>query len=296
MAAYAVGSTALMATHTVGITAEHALLLVIVIAGAVAPMRPMVWDWMPFLFVGVMFEDIGSLAAAIGPQAHAVEPITVEHALLGGNVGAIWLQGHLHTPGTLTWYDVLLSIAYLSHFAAPILGGLWVWLRHRRHFGSYLSAYVLVMASGFFVHLLYPVTPPWLAAKHSLLPPVERIVVSVLDNLFGFGRLYAGADPEPNGAVPSLHVAIPVLIVCFVIWLSRTRRLRSWMWLWLLYPLTVCFATIYLGEHYLLDVATGIALGLLCFGAVLLVDRARRVSGARRRRVVPLPAPPAAAG
>jgi len=273
MAAYAVASTALMATHTVGITAEHALLLLIVVLAAVAPMRALVWDWMPFLFVAVMFEDFGSMAATIGPQAHVLQPIGLERALLGGNVATVWLQQRMHAPGTLTAYDWTLSAAYLSHFAAPVVAGLWVWLRHRPRFGAYVSVFVLVMASGFLVHLLYPQTPPWLAARQGALPPVERIDVTVLDRIVGFGRLYSGADPEPNGAMPSLHVALPVMIVCFALWLGPRRRA---MWLLLLYPLTVCFATLYLGEHYLADVLAGIALGLLCFAVV-------RLAGSRRR-------------
>ena len=273
MAVYALASTILMAVHAVGLTAEHALLIVLVLFTAFAPARAFVWDWLPFLFVGVMFTDLGAFLGSIAPKAHASQPVVIEQALFGGQVSVLWLQAHLHVPGTLRWYDVGLAAVYLSHFAAPIVAGLWLWFRHRRYFGAFVAAYMTVMAAGFLVHLTYPQTPPWLAAREGYLPPVERIVVSVLDHLNGFGHLYAGADPEPNGSMPALHMTIPVLITCFVIALSRRRRRLSL--LWLLYPLTMGFAVVYLGEHYVLDVLAGSLLGLLAFAVSFTIAQRR---------------------
>jgi membrane-associated phospholipid phosphatase len=89
------------------------------------------------------------------------------------------------------------------------------------------------------------------------------MVVDTLQQVGGFGQFYAGADPEPNAAMPSLHVAVPMVIACTVVAVRGARRWTSW--LWMLYPLSLSFGVLYLGEHYLADAVVGIALGALCF-------------------------------
>lgn len=276
--AYAAISTVLMAVHAVGVTSEHALLIALVLFSLVAPARAFVWDWLPFLGVAVMFSDVGSMVDGHAAAAHTMAPILTEQSLLGGNVAAVWLQQHLRP--SVPWLDVPLALVYLSFFIAPLAFALWVWLRHRSRFGLFVSAYIGMMAVGFLVHVFYPETPPWLAARDGFLPYVDRITVSLLDHLGGFGRLYGGADPAPYGAMPALHVAVPALIAATIIGIRGWRPSR-W-WIWLAYPLTMAFATLYLGEHYLVDAAAGLTLGFLCYAVA-----ARMWSWRRPRAVVP---------
>jgi hypothetical protein len=155
--------------------------------------------------------------------------------------------------------------------------GLWLWLRHRDQFGRFVGAFTILMGTGFVIYLLFPEMPPWLAARHGLLPPVHRIVVDSLQHLGGFGRIYAGADPEPNAAMPSLHVAVPMLIACTAVGVVRRRSRLAW--LWMMYPLTLGFGVTYLGEHYIADTVVELALGAACYA---LVERVERVAESRR--------------
>ncbi len=268
IAAYAVLSTVLMVIHQTGITSEHALLLLLVAVSIAAPLRAFVWDWLPFLGVWVMFDDLGAVLGPHGMAPHAIAPIVTERALLGGQVACVWLQQHLRPA--VPWLDVPLTVEYLTFFAAPLAFALWLWLRQRGRFGIFVSAYIALMAMGFAVWVLYPETPPWLAAREGLLPHVSRITVGMLDSI-GVGGLYSGADPAPNGAMPSLHVAVPTLIAGTLVWIRGSRRRAPW--LWFLYPLTMAFATIYLGEHYVLDGLAGMGLGALCFGGTAAWSR-----------------------
>ena len=272
--AYAAVSTTLMLVHAVGVTSDHALLLILVIAAIVAPARAIVWDFLPFLSVGVMFSDVGTMVERNTEAAHTLAPITIERSLLGGNVAAVWLQDHLRAVAAVI--DVPLALVYLSFFAAPIVFGLWVWLRHRDHFALFVGAYVGMMAVGFLVHVIYPETPPWLAARDGVLPYVDRITVTLLNHLGAVGRLYSGADPAPYGAMPALHVAVPSLIAATAIGIRGRRPGRAW--LWVLYPVTMAFATIYLGEHYLLDALAGMTLGFLSYAVATLVRRRTRLA------------------
>ena len=262
--AYAVVSTVFMFVHAVGVTSDHALLIVLVLLAILAPARAFVWDFLPFIAVGVMFSDVGTMVEKHTQAAHTMAPIVAERAILGGNVAAVWLQQNVRT--VLPWLDVPLAVVYLTFFAAPIVAGIWLWFRHRNHFNLFVTAYIAMMAVGFLIHVVYPETPPWLAARDGLLPSVDRITVSLLDTLGGIGRSYAGADPAPYGAMPALHVAVPSLIAATVIGIRGWRPSRAWWWL--LYPATMAFATMYLGEHYLLDTIAGMALGFIAYAVV----------------------------
>ncbi len=262
--AYAVVSTVFMLVHAVGVTSDHALLIVLVLLAIFAPARAFVWDFLPFIAVAVMFSDVGTMVEKHTQAAHTMAPILMERAILGGNVAAVWLQQHVRVA--FPWLDVPLAIVYLTFFAAPLVTGIWLWFRHRAHFSRFVTAYIVMMAVGFLIHVIYPETPPWLAARDGLLPSVDRITVSLLNSLGGIGRSYAGADPAPYGAMPALHVAVPSLIAATVIGIRGWRPGRAWWWL--LYPATMAFATMYLGEHYLVDTLAGMALGFIAYAAV----------------------------
>jgi len=272
--AYAVLSTVFMLTHAVGVTSDHALLILLVLLAILAPARAIVWDFLPFIAVAVMFSDVGTMVEKHTQAAHTMAPILAERAILGGNIAAVWLQQHVRVA--FPWLDLPLALVYLTFFAAPVVTGLWLWFRHRDHFNLFVTAYIAMMAVGFLIHVFYPETPPWLAARDGVLPSVDRITVSLLDTLGGIGRSYAGADPAPYGAMPALHVAVPSLIAATAIGMRGWRPSRAWWWL--LYPVTMAFATMYLGEHYLLDTIAGMALGFIAYAAV------RTWSAHRRRR------------
>lgn len=260
---YAVASFALVATHRVGLTSEHIILLGLVAAGLLPRLRVVVRDWLPFLFIAVLFEDLGALQPLLAGGVHSQGPAVLEREVFGVNV-APWLQAHLGGLHGAVWWQLPLVAEYLAHFLTPLLAGAYLWWRHRSRFGDFVAAYMLVMATGFFIYLAFPEMPPWLAAEHGIIMPVQRVVVSVLGHLGGFGRVYSGADPYPDGAMPSLHAAVPMVIALSMI----ARQRRPWSWLWLLYPFTVGIAVVDLGEHYVADVVVGLALGAACWAVV----------------------------
>jgi membrane-associated phospholipid phosphatase len=279
MAGYAVLSIGLMASKQVGLTSEHVIILGLVGFAVVGRARPFVWDWLPFLFVAVMFEDLTAVGAHLAGGVHDIGPLVFEKSWLGGVLATTWLQDRIGTGPVAHWFGVVLTSEYLFHFAAPLVAGLWLWLRHRDRFGTFVGAYILVMSLGFVTYLVYPEMPPWLAAQRGLghIPPVHRIAVETLQNLGGFGNFYAGADPEPNAAMPSLHVSVPMIIACSIIAVKGWGNRRAW--LWMLYPVTISFGVVYLGEHYISDTVVGLLLGVACF---LVAELGHRYDAARR--------------
>ena len=115
-----------------------------------------------------------------------------------------------------------------------------------------------------------------MASDEGLIGPVSRVVGGVWAQLdirpaaamFERGSSFA----NEVAAIPSLHTAYPVLILCFF-W-SRGGWIRS---VCLLYALVMSLTLVYTGEHYVIDVLLGWAYAVATYVAV---DRFR----ARRRR------------
>jgi hypothetical protein len=245
-------------------------LVVLSLASLVAPLPAWLDRWAPLGLVAVLFLALGGFSARQGSLATSTLPIDVDRALTGVVI-PVWLQQHL--GGVLHAPAGLITGEYMAHYVAPLLTAAWLWWHHRQHFDRFVATYVLAMVVGFTVYLAFPQAPPWYAAQHGLLPPLHRTIVEVLQSIHA-GGLYAGADPEPFGAMPSLHVTIPVIVSATLI----ARMGSAWRWLWVLYPATVAFGVMLMAEHYLVDTAAGAAVGV----AAVMVVRAlpdRAVSG-----------------
>jgi len=233
--------------------------------------------WAPMLLIAVVFLALGGLSQRQQLHAASTLPIAIDRAV-SGVVVPVWLQQHL--PDLLGTPAAALVAVYMLHYVTPLLTAWWLWRRHRVRFDGFVAAYMLAMVIGFAMYLTFPQTPPWYAAQHGLLPPLHRSIVEVLQSLH-VGSLYAGADPEPFGAMPSLHISIPVIVAAALIGAQRSPR----RWLWILYPLAVTFGVLLMAEHYLIDSFAGVAVGLIAVALVRLLP-ARVLSGADG---VPLP-------
>jgi membrane-associated phospholipid phosphatase len=184
---------------------------------------------------------------------------------LGSTTPTQWLQVHLH-PGpvdgtAIPWFAVLLSLVYCSHYLVMPVTAVVTWIRDRAEFRRWMTMVVALAVAGLATYVLLPTAPPWLASYEGDLsgPPVLRLSSEGFDQV-GFDMVGSALKlgqglVNPVAAMPSLHVAFAALAAGF--WWSRVRR--PWRWLLPLYPLAMCFALAYAGEHYVLDELAGVA-------------------------------------
>jgi membrane-associated phospholipid phosphatase len=91
--------------------------------------------------------------------------------------------------------------------------------------------------------------------------------------------LYEWLGGNPWAAMPSLHFATSVLAAILLAETGAAAGAAGWA-----YALALGFALVYLGEHYLIDLAAGVALvALVRLGEPLAEPLARRLSGAVQR-------------
>jgi hypothetical protein len=217
-------------------------------------------DWWSPVALLIVYLYSRGLADELGVPVHVTEPIEVDRWLFGGTLPTAFLQAHLcgvpcERSMPPSWYDVLLTTVYYSHFfvALAVAGVLWVrerpaWVRFMRR---YLSLTVVTLA----VYVLYPMAPPWMAARDGYIADdLPRITGRGWFDLGSSGvhQRVAAAGNEV-AAMPSLHAAIALLIaVCLI-----TRLRSGWRWWLLLYPAAMGFMLVYYAEHYVVDILAG---------------------------------------
>jgi membrane-associated phospholipid phosphatase len=137
----------------------------------------------------------------------------------------------------------------------------------------FVSRVVLLSVGGLLTYIVFPESPPWLAAQHGVTAPVARLSAR------GYIWLHAGNLKEllergqdgganPVAAMPSLHFGFAVLIALFIGCRMRSR----WRWLLALYPVAMGFALVYLGEHWVLDLVAGLVYAVAAHLAMFRIE------------------------
>lgn len=181
------------------------------------------------------------------------------------------LQGLFYTPGQLGVVDTISIWTHASYYVVPHLIAIGIWWLSRRTshelFTLYLRATIVVMVLGVLLYVLLPTSPSWLEAhEHPTLDVVRIVHAADADSTVSDDQIYTVfTDPNPRAAMPSLHTAITVL-AAWVLWLYD-RRLGV---LGGIYALTMAFALVYLGEHFVIDILAGLAVAGM---AMLFVPR-----------------------
>jgi membrane-associated phospholipid phosphatase len=238
--------------------------------------RAVVRDWLPLFFVLFAYDLLRGIANEVGgrlfglpswvssaedpakhARAHLTPMIEGDRALFGGSVPTTWLQDHYYELGTAHWYDVVAALVYLSHFLVPLGLAVVLWCLSYQLFRRYLAVFVALTLAGLATYVLYPAVPPWMAALNGHLPPVHRVVSETLQVIGGDTVSSAveqgAAYSNPVAAMPSLHAAMPMMLLVFfwpaVRWLARGVLVA--------YALTMAVTLVYTGEHYVTDVLAG---------------------------------------
>jgi membrane-associated phospholipid phosphatase len=107
-----------------------------------------------------------------------------------------------------------------------------------------------------------PTAPPWYASEHGRLGEGGRVAVRrmMVEHGEEFWRhrwepLYSVLGGNPLAAMPSLHFATSLMAAHLLAEAGPVEGAVGWT-----YALTLGFALVYLGEHYVIDLLAGTAL------------------------------------
>lgn len=282
------GAAAFLAMHAWlgGLRPDHALLAGAVLAGYYAGprVRPFFLFFLPLVIVGAVYDAQRHWAEAVRATVRVAEPHAWELRWFGLREGgqlvtpAAWLQTRTHAA-----LDLVCGAAYLLFI--PVFLAVAVWWRFRAKLPGadrVMWALLGLNLTGYAVYLLYPAAPPWYVDRHGLGPAVltalpEAAGAARFDALLGVNWFagYYGRNANVFGAIPSLHVGQTFLAVLYAWQFRSLRGFTTGFWL------LVCFASVYLNHHYVIDGLAGMALALGVWAAI--EGWARRGPAALRR-------------
>ena len=218
----------------------------------------------PFFSVGVIYDSMRYYGDLLRGRIRVAEPYLFDLRWFGIRTGGRvltpneWWQLHTHPA-----LDLLSGAAYLVFIGVFLWTAAWFRFFHpqrdvRARAMRLPWAFFWVNLLGYSTYYWYPAAPPWYAALYGLGP--ARLEVrpnpagaARFDELLGthfFEGMY-GRSADVFGAIPSLHVAYPLIAVYFAF---RFRSLRVPC---LAFYLLMCFSAVYLNHHYVLDVLWG---------------------------------------
>ncbi len=199
--------------------------------------------WIPFVTILLSYEALQGVVGSLAASQRLLSLYNIDAAIWGFNLTG-WLQSTFSSP-ILTEACVLL---YFLHFPLVVATSTLVWIFRKPLFGSYRTTITLTSYAALVTFLIVPTTPPWYQgvahdlvqdANLSVLPHYAILVVSLIES-------------DRFAAFPSLHAAYAVIFSYFMLKVDIRLALIA-------IPITlgILFSTIYLGQHYLIDLIGG---------------------------------------
>jgi membrane-associated phospholipid phosphatase len=174
-----------------------------------------------------------------------------------------WLQAH-----SKTWLDLLCAVPY-GTFLYVVLGyAVFLFFADFAAQQRFTWGFLVLNLAGFTTYHLYPAAPPWYFHQHGCVVDLgaaasagpNLLRVDALLGIHYFEAFYGRAS-DVFGAVPSLHVAYPLLMILEGWprhgWLGRTLLLGFY--------LLMGFAAVYLDHHWIIDAIVGSIYALVAF-------------------------------
>lgn len=198
--------------------------------------------------------------AALERRLKVRYPIVSDRLIGGGVLPTTRLQRALSRPGRVTSLDRILTFAHWAWFFEPHLSLVYILLRDEHRFAGAARQMAATYDLGCAGYFAVPTAPPWWAAANGYAPEgVRRVMLEVGEETFkgNWKRIYETVDGNPWAAMPSLHFGSSLMAGLLLAESSKTAGAVG-----LTYSLTLGFALVYLGEHYVSDLIAGAALVL----------------------------------
>jgi membrane-associated phospholipid phosphatase len=183
-------------------------------------------------------------------------PIVIDRLVGAGKLPNARLQralSHLPRDGR---FNRFLAWTHWLWFIEPYLALAVILTRHNERFPSAARQMAAVFDLGCAGYFALPTAPPWWAAEQKLTgdEEVRRIMVEVGEKTWGpaWPKMYETLGGNPWAAMPSLHFATSVSAALSLSEAGKVEGALGWT-----YALTLGFALVYLGEHYVTDLAAG---------------------------------------
>jgi membrane-associated phospholipid phosphatase len=224
---------------------------------------------------------------ALRARVHVDYPVRADRAIGMGTLPTLRLQRALASPGALRPVDQALVWVHWIWFLVPHGTVAYTLLRRPERFPAAAARMYAVFDLGLIGYWAVPTAPPWYAAQHGRISGAEGDA-ALRRMMFEHGEafwkerwapLYSFLGGNPLAAMPSLHFATSLMAARVLTDVGPVAGAVGWT-----YALTLGFALVYLGEHYVIDLIAGATLAEgVRRGAPRVAPLARSLSRALQR-------------
>jgi len=208
-------------------------------------------------------------------------PIAIDRVVGLGRLPTVRLQRALVRLPRVEVLNRCLTWIHWLWFLEPHAGLLFILIRHPDRFPRAARQLAAVFDIGCAVYFAAPTAPPWWSSEQGIAgEEVRRIMIGIGEETWGsaWPKMYGTLGSNPWAAMPSLHFAASAMTAISLAEAGRVPGAIGWG-----YALSLGFGLVYLGEHYVTDIAAGAALVAavrrgepLAEPAVLAVNRGLR--------------------
>jgi inositol phosphorylceramide synthase catalytic subunit len=207
----------------------------------------------PFIVLLLSYEALQGVAGslAIAPVIHATAiSTTITHY---GFLEAI--QSAFLSPDLTD----IMTFVYGLHFPLIIIASVLFWYANRTVYKRYVYSLVAVSYVSLLFYVIAPSAPPWYNGVVTNLLAGTSSQTGSSGIIGEFAKIGSLIESDKFAAFPSLHAAYAVLFGYFTIKLKRIYALVS-------VPIVggILFSTVYLGQHYIIDLIGGTAVAAGC--------------------------------
>jgi hypothetical protein len=212
-------------------------------------------------------------------------PVAIDRVLGLGRLPTLRLQHGLARAGVIRPADQVLVWSHWLWFLVPHGTAAYLLVARPELFPRGAALTYAVFDIGLLGYWLLPTAPPWYAAAHGRMqdegPELRRMMAEHGQAFWkrAWAPLYDFLGGNPLAAMPSLHFATSVMAAHLLAESGPVAGALGWT-----YALTLGFALVYLGEHYVVDLLAGLALTeAVRRNADRVAPLARAVSGGVQR-------------
>ncbi len=236
---------------------------------------------LPIGLVGVLYDTM-RVVKNVGltkDNVHVCDLRAIDQRFFGFTMAGTrgTLHDYFQTHAT-TFLDRYCAIPYGTFIGVVVLYSVYLFRRDYPGLLRFTWSFLAMNVAGFITYHLYPAAPPWYFHLHGCAVDLtthasEGPNLARVDAWLGipyFAGIY-GRSSDVFGAMPSLHVAYPLLML--LDGFRRHRWLGRVLLIW--FYLSMCFAAVYLDHHWVVDIVLG------SLYAIVISALARRLLSAR---------------
>jgi len=226
--------------------------------GVKTNVRHILRDWLPFLLVTFIYENMHDLSQHFAANDIAATLYRWDVAMFGVEP-TLWAQKFFSPLLT----DIM-SISYALYFILPLV--IMFFLSNmdwRFEFRKMAMALTFTFLMGFVGYVVWPASPPRYLIPDLFTSPHK------LTGLFLYDRLQGSWDAlsvVSCGAFPSLHVGASAVALFFAWKYRNVNTLFKWIWrLYIPLVLSLWVSTVYLRHHWVIDIFAGLFIAIIAF-------------------------------